>query len=67
MAQNLKMMNLWKGQGFRSVFRSATKNMVKSAIIGVGLLGLAACSTSAPNGSDTKQVSRLDTILKRGT
>jgi general L-amino acid transport system substrate-binding protein len=67
MAQNLKMMNLWKGQGFRSVFRSTTKNMVKSAIIGVGLLGLAACSSSDPKGSDTKQVSRLDTILKRGT
>jgi general L-amino acid transport system substrate-binding protein len=67
MAQNLKMMNLWKGQGFRSVFRSTTKNMVKSAMIGVGFLGLAACSSSDPNGEDSKQVSRLDTILKRGT
>jgi general L-amino acid transport system substrate-binding protein len=59
------MMNLWKGQGFRSVFRSTTKNMVKRLMLGIGLLGLAACSSS--DSSAPKQASRLDTILKRGT
>ncbi len=52
MGQNLKMMNLWKEQGFRIAF------------LALGLLGLTACAISMPS---SEQVSRLDTILKRGT
>ncbi len=46
------MMNLWKGREF------------KSSILALSLLGLAACTSSAPS---SQKVSRLDVVLKRGT
>jgi len=61
MAQNLKMMNLWKAQGFN--------HGIKSIVLGLGFWGLiaiASCSYSSTS-SDNKPMSRLDTVLSRGT
>jgi len=58
MAQNLKMMNLWKAQGF--------KHGIKSIVLGSALIAIASCTNSSPS-SDNKPISRLDMVLNRGT
>ncbi|AFY73021.1 periplasmic component of amino acid ABC-type transporter/signal transduction system [Synechococcus sp. PCC 7502] len=58
MAQNLKMMNLWKGREF--------KHPLLGIITGLVAVNLVACS-SLSNSDQSKPPSRLDIVLSRGS